>query len=86
MTDSELLADNIRNYLESGVDLLLTDDDCKTIIKALEKQKTGHWIYIDNSRVNGLKICKCSNCKKKNYGSHNYCPNCGARMESGVKE
>lgn len=45
-----------------------------------EKPKTGHWIYIGNSEVNGLKICKCSNCKKKTYGSHKFCPNCGAKM------
>ena len=50
-------------------------------IEALEQEpKTGHWIYIRNSEVNGLKICKCSNCEKKTYGSHNYCPNCGAKM------
>ena len=51
-------------------------------IKELEQEpRTGHWIYIGNSGVNGLKICKCSNCKKKTYGSHKFCPNCGAKME-----
>jgi hypothetical protein len=50
-------------------------------IEALENQKIGHWTYIKNSSVNGLKICECSNCNKKTYGSHNYCPNCGAKME-----
>lgn len=38
MTSNEVLAESIRNYLESGVDLLLTDDDYRTIIKALEQE------------------------------------------------
>lgn len=56
------------------------DDSIDLAIIALEKQKTGHWTYIKNSSVNGLKICECSNCNKRTYGSHNYCSNCGARM------
>ena len=51
-----------------------------------QEPRTGHWIYIGNSGVNGLKICKCSNCKKKTYGSHKFCPNCGAKMESKENE
>ena len=43
--------------------------------------KTGHWTYIRNSEVNGLKIVKCSKCGKRTYGSGNYCPNCGACMK-----
>lgn len=35
----------LKYYFESGVDLLLTDDD--TIIKALEEPKTGQWILAD---------------------------------------
>ena len=50
-------------------------------IKALENQKVGHWTYIKNSSINGLKVCECSNCNKRTYGSHNYCSNCGAKME-----
>ena len=44
------------------------------------QEKTGRWIYICNSEVNGLKIVKCSECGKRTYGSGNYCPNCGAKM------
>ena len=44
------------------------------------KPKTGHWIYIGNSEVNGLKIVKCSECGKRTYGSGKYCPNCGVKM------
>jgi len=52
----------------------------KAAIQALEEQKTGHWIYICNSEVNGLKICECSYCHKRTYGSTVFCPNCGCRM------
>ena len=56
--------------------------DCvRVAIKALEQEpKTGHWIYICNSEVNGLKIVKCSECSKRTYGSGKYCPNCGTKM------
>ena len=49
-------------------------------------QRTGHWIYIRNSEVNGLKIVKCSECGKRTYGSGKYCQNCGAKMGSEVQE
>lgn len=39
------------------------------IIKALEQEpKMGHWTYICNSEVNGLKIMECSECNKRTYG------------------
>lgn len=40
MTDNKALAESIRNYLENGTDILLTDNDYKTIIKALEQEPT----------------------------------------------
>ena len=46
----------------------------------------GHWTYIGNNGVNGLKICECSQCHKRTYGSHNYCPNCGADMRGENNE
>ena len=45
-----------------------------------QEPRKGHWIYIGQSYLGSLKICECSNCKKRTYGSHNYCPNCGAKM------
>lgn len=50
-------------------------------IEALEKQKTGHWIYICNSQITGLKIVECSECGNRTYGSGKFCPNCGVKME-----
>lgn len=46
----------------------------------------GKWTYIGNSKVNGLKICKCSVCEKRTYGSLKYCPNCGAEMSGGSED
>lgn len=45
-----------------------------------QEPKTGHWIYMGQSEKNGLKICKCSECGKRTYGSLDYCGNCGAKM------
>lgn len=42
--------------------------------------KVGHWIYMGQSEMTGLKICKCSECHKRTYGSQRYCPNCGRKM------
>lgn len=42
--------------------------------------KVGHWIYLGQSEMTGLKICKCSECYKCTYGSQRYCPNCGRKM------
>jgi len=74
------------------------DDDCDVIvqsdietIKALPpvtpKQKTGHWkrISIDKYVQHAMAYYKCSVCDKDIIGKHNYCPNCGAKMEE-VKE
>lgn len=45
--------------------------------------KTGHWI--DEVTIIGAKICRCSECSftiPKPLIKNNFCPNCGARMES----
>ena len=50
--------------------------------KWLKSQKSGKWIDI-----NGI-YAECSNCNEEIYitGDFKYCPNCGAKMESGDKE
>ena len=59
-------------------------------IKALENQKTGHWVEIDDYPHEDFE-CDC--CGGKVYGTeepyeeYKYCPNCGAKMaESEDKE
>ena len=49
------------------------------IIKEYEEPKTGHWLDSSNGWT-------CSECNRDNRCDSNYCPNCGAKMESEVKE
>lgn len=58
--------------------------------EALENQKTGHWVEIDDYPHEDFE-CDC--CGGKVYGTeepyeeYKYCPNCGAKMaESEDKE
>lgn len=44
----------------------------------------GKWEYIGQSEVTGLKVVECTNCHKRQYGSMNYCGNCGADMRGYV--
>ena len=60
----------------------------KLLSNILEKhsQKSGHWIkakpwMIDNTSYKW----ECSECEKSERFRHNYCPNCGAKMESEDK-
>lgn len=70
------------------------NDDCDVIvqsdietIKALPpvtpQPKIGHWkrISIDKYVQHAMAYYKCSVCDKDIIGTHNYCPNCGSRME-----
>ena len=45
--------------------------------------KIGHWkrISIDKYVQHAMAYYKCSVCNKDIIGTHNYCPNCGAKME-----
>lgn len=52
--------------------------DNRDAIKALENQKTRHWIDCAEREP----WYKCSECEEKILGSYyKYCPNCGAKME-----
>lgn len=52
--------------------------------RLLEKEpKTGHWI--DHQKGRWI-YAKCSECETVHDTQTNYCPNCGARMESEDKE
>lgn len=58
-------------------------------IKALEQEsKTGHWIVVSDGYGDNSYICECSECKdtvwiyKDADRTWNYCPNCGAKMQS----
>lgn len=57
--------------------------------KALEQEpKTGYWKIVSDGYGDNAYICECSECKdtvwvyKDADRKWNYCPNCGAKMES----
>ena len=97
--DEEIRCTMCTNYMKSdrGCDgaCVVNKDMYKAVMDAIEKRiqpsvtpeepRKGHWIYIRNSEVNGLKIVKCSECGKRTYGSGKYCPNCGADMREVEK-
>ena len=66
----------------------LIDDTFDMAIKALEQEpKTGHWTERKIHEATGFFLPTCSECGKiQPYTHHtfrwNYCPNCGARIES----
>ena len=45
--------------------------------------KTGRWkrISMDKYIQHAMAFYRCSECGKDIIGTHNYCPNCGAKME-----
>lgn len=57
---------------------------CQTIIRELPSvhPKTGHWIPINPL----LTAARCSECKSALAEKTNFCPYCGARMESEDNE
>lgn len=52
----------------------------------LQEPKTGQWIVYDSGNYNGKwSCCFCDNCRNyytRDWREMNYCPNCGAKMES----
>jgi len=51
------------------------------------ERQTGKWIYIGNRDIwHPLKIVECNKCHNRAYGSTDFCPNCGKRMESEQNE
>lgn len=81
----------VKDILDArGVKAIMTFEYFKELLDKLPsvtpQQKTGWWIYIANSKVNGLKIVECSSCGRRTYGSGKYCSNCGAKMEREDKE
>lgn len=63
--------------------LILHDPKRGTAELRVEPIRHGFWKYIRNSSL-GLKICECSVCHKRTYGSLRYCANCGAKMDGEV--
>ena len=60
----------------NGVTVAKALAQCKTI--EAEPVRHGRWIYINGREYLGSH---CSNCQKWYDYKHNYCPNCGTRMD-----
>ena len=78
--------------MQTIVEIPKTEEQLRSVwgmgFKPIEQEpKTGHWIFVDKAHEHA----HCSEC---DYGDvdlmdgrpHNYCPNCGAKMESEDKE
>lgn len=72
--------------------------DALAILKEQPERKRGHWVSVDDGDVVTIdndgspeRPCYCSECKEYLVASDeyavygNYCPCCGAQMESGAK-
>ncbi len=57
-----------------------------------QEPKTGRWSIVSDGYGDSAYVCECSECKdtvwvyKDADRKWNYCPNCGAKMESEVSE
>ena len=69
-------------WIEYHIDISDYDEDddlltaLKMAVKALEKQRAGHW-WINPDGYAPY----CSECKHDSRIASTYCPNCGAKME-----
>lgn len=50
-------------------------------IPAADVVPVRHGRWAQTGYDHGLKVCECSVCKKRAYGSTKFCSNCGARMD-----
>lgn len=83
MMRNELIK-HIKYSLEIGADILLTEDDAKEVIKALEQpeQETGEWLHriLIPNNIDGHMHGECSICHKVRI-IDNFCPACGTKMK-----
>lgn len=58
----------------------------KNAPSVVPSRATGKWVVADDDESIMFTVYKCSRCGNVLGGSpHNYCPNCGARMESDTE-
>lgn len=74
---------------------IMSLDDGIAVYEAIDiiqqSQRTGKWVGTEfDGYANGFPVYdvyECSECGMDYYGeiTHNYCPNCGARMDGEIK-
>ena len=42
----------------------------------------GRWIWNEEGEIDWEQFYRCSNCGDKEYWESNFCPNCGAKMDT----
>lgn len=61
-------------------------DKLKALPPIQPKAKVGKWKYYQNEKGDWINECSVCKCDAGVGYSYNYCPNCGAKMESEVEE
>ena len=73
---------DIKEYLKQTRTVLVTQDAFDELVKKASAQRTGKWL--ECASYYGSQptyVYSCSGCGLKSFAMHNFCPNCGARME-----
>lgn len=76
----------VANHTElNGVNVVMYSPLCKDIkqLPSVNPTKTGHWIKMDRYDPYWYM---CSECCRRTDEETNFCPGCGARMESEVSD
>ena len=71
------------NFMYTLCTLTLYDEVLDMAIKALKDRPTGKWkrVSMDKYVQHAMAFYRCSECGEDIIGEHNYCPNCGAKMQ-----
>lgn len=84
MTNKENITAILECYF-AGFKKEIIDSACNRILE--QEPKTGHWIVETGDRETGYGGCTmCSECSGEGNTEMDYCPHCGAKMESEDKE
>lgn len=79
LIDADELKEAMREHTDYRGYLVCDPEEIIDLAPTVERPH-GEWIYIGISETTGLKIVKCTSCKKRQYGSTDFCSNCGADM------
>ena len=74
--------ETVLNVINNPLNVKL-DKIIEQLPSVLPMPKTGRWrkVSMDKYVQHAMYYYECSECKGQIIGEHNYCPNCGAKME-----